>query len=50
MLNTIAPFTTNLNAIDGKATAYICTGHSCTIPTTEPKRMLELLGYVNSEK
>jgi uncharacterized protein YyaL (SSP411 family) len=50
MLNTISPFTTNLNAIDGKATAYICTGHSCTIPTTEPKRMLELLGYVNSEK
>ena len=44
LLNNIAPFTRSLNAIDGKATAYICTGHSCAIPTTDPKRMLELLG------
>jgi uncharacterized protein YyaL (SSP411 family) len=50
LLNNIAPFTRSLNEIDGKATAYICTGHSCAIPTTDPKRMLELLGPVNSEK
>ena len=50
LLNTIAPFTCSLNSTDGKATAYICTGHSCAIPTTEPKRMLELLGSVDSEK
>ncbi len=50
LLNTIAPFTHNLNAIGGKATAYICTGHTCTIPTTESHKMLELLSGLDFGK
>ena len=42
-LNIIAPFTQNMTAIGGKATAYICSGHTCTSPTTESQRLLELL-------
>jgi uncharacterized protein YyaL (SSP411 family) len=42
-LNIIAPFTQNMNAMGGKATAYICSGHTCASPTTESSRMLELL-------
>jgi uncharacterized protein YyaL (SSP411 family) len=43
LLNIIAPFTQNMNSIGGKATAYICSGHTCASPTTESQRMLELL-------
>jgi hypothetical protein len=50
LLNTIAPFTRNMNLIGGKATAYICAGHTCTGPTSESQRMLELLSGLNSEK
>ena len=44
LITNLAPFTSNLNAISGKATAYICSGHTCAIPTTEPGRMLDMLG------
>lgn len=47
MTSTLAPFTANLYPIDGKATAYICTGNTCAIPTTDPRRMLELLGCLD---
>jgi uncharacterized protein YyaL (SSP411 family) len=50
LLDSLAPFTRNLNAIGGKATAHICTGRSCAMPITEPHQMLELLGCVNSDK
>lgn len=50
LLRNIAPFTGNLNIVGGKATAYICTGHTCSIPTTDPDRMLELMGCLNSDK
>ncbi len=40
----IAPFTRNLSMIDGKATAYVCSGHACSKPVTEPEEMLSLLG------
>jgi uncharacterized protein YyaL (SSP411 family) len=50
LLTSLAPFTSNLNALGGKATAYICTGHTCALPITEPHQMLELLGCVNSDK
>jgi len=33
-----------LNAVGGKATAYVCTGHTCAVPVTDPRQMLELLG------
>ncbi len=49
LLTSLAPFTRNLNVIGGKATAYICTGHTCAMPITEPHQMLELLGCVNSD-
>jgi uncharacterized protein YyaL (SSP411 family) len=42
-LNIISPFTQNMHALGGKATAYICSGHTCASPTTETPRMLELL-------
>jgi uncharacterized protein YyaL (SSP411 family) len=39
-----APFTRELTAIDGKATAYVCRNFRCDIPTTDPEKALELLG------
>ncbi len=50
LLASLAPFTSNLDITGGKATAYICSGHTCAIPITEPHQMLELLGYSNKEK
>lgn len=49
-LNIIAPFTQNMHAMGGKATAYICSGHTCASPTTESPRMLELLQESNPKK
>jgi uncharacterized protein YyaL (SSP411 family) len=49
-LDVIAPFTQNMHAIGGKATAYICSGHTCASPTTESPRMLELLRVSNPIK
>ncbi|MBN2514886.1 MAG: thioredoxin domain-containing protein [Deltaproteobacteria bacterium] len=37
----IAPFTKDLTAIEGKATAYVCIHNTCELPTTNVKRMLE---------
>ncbi len=34
-LSKIAQFTAELKAVDGKATAYICTNFACSSPTTE---------------
>lgn len=39
----IAEFTQNQSSIDGKATAYVCLNYSCKMPTTDIKKMLELL-------
>jgi uncharacterized protein YyaL (SSP411 family) len=36
----LAPFTQNLSLIDGKATAYICSRHACSIPFTDPEAIL----------
>jgi uncharacterized protein YyaL (SSP411 family) len=36
----IAPFTKNLSMINGKATAYVCSGHACSLPVTDPKAFL----------
>lgn len=40
----IAEFTRNLSQLNGRATAYVCTGHKCELPTNDPEKMLELLG------
>ena len=36
----LAPFTRDLSMIDGKATAYVCSGHTCSMPVTDPKAFL----------
>ncbi len=36
-------YTRGLSQQDGKATAYVCSGHSCQMPTTDPDRLLQLL-------
>jgi uncharacterized protein len=49
LLTSLAPFTNNLNAIGGNATAYICTGNTCAMPITDPHQMLNLLSRVNAD-
>lgn len=39
----LAPFTQNLEPLDGEATAYVCRNYNCALPTTEIEKMLELL-------
>ena len=40
----IAEFAEVQTALDGKATAYVCSGFTCEQPTTDLERMLSLLG------
>jgi hypothetical protein len=40
----LADFAKSLRAIKGKATAYVCSNHTCGLPSTEPTEMLKLLG------
>jgi len=42
-LPAIAPFTKDFTKHDGKATAYVCSGHTCTMPVTDPEKVLELV-------
>lgn len=42
-LTELAKFTRDLNAKEGKATAFVCHGHVCRTPTTDAEAMLELL-------
>ncbi len=44
LLITIAPFIRNLNSTGRITTAYVCSGHTCAMPTSEVHQMLELLG------
>ena len=46
-IDAVAPFAKKYAPIDGKATAYVCSGHSCKDPTTEVKDLLALLGQKN---
>lgn len=43
----LARFTENQKSVGGKATAYVCRKYACESPTTDPKKMLELLGHKN---
>jgi len=45
-----APFTRNLSMIDGKATAYVCSGHACSIPITDPEAILGHIIDVKKDK
>ena len=39
----IAPYTKNMKAVDGKATAYVCEQFVCNLPTTNVSEMMALL-------
>ena len=43
-LPAVAPFTKDFTIIDGKATAYVCSGQTCRMPVTDPEKVLELVG------
>ncbi len=43
-IDAVAPFAKNYASVDGKATAYVCSGQACKSPTTEVKDLLALLG------
>jgi uncharacterized protein len=42
-IDALAPFVKTQTQVDGKPTAYVCTGHSCKAHTTDIKEMLEIL-------
>jgi uncharacterized protein YyaL (SSP411 family) len=44
-IQVLAEFVEHMEMKDGKATAYVCKNHECDLPATDPKKMLELLGY-----
>jgi uncharacterized protein YyaL (SSP411 family) len=39
----LAPFLRGQDALDGRATAYVCRNTACELPTTDPERMAALL-------
>ena len=43
VITRLAGFTAAQEAVDGKATAYVCVDYNCKLPTTDPARMIELL-------
>jgi uncharacterized protein YyaL (SSP411 family) len=40
----LAGFTRQLSSLEGRATAYVCLDQACELPTTDPERVLDLLG------
>jgi hypothetical protein len=46
-IDAVAGFAKNCGSVEGKATAYVCSGRSCKDPTTDVKEMLALLGHKN---
>jgi uncharacterized protein len=47
-IDAVASFAKNYASVNGKATAYVCSGRSCKDPTTEVKDLLALLGQKNA--
>jgi uncharacterized protein YyaL (SSP411 family) len=47
-LEAVAPFTGVMTQRDGKTTAYVCTGRTCSAPVTMPEKLLELLSEKNN--
>lgn len=41
----LAPFTAEMEMIEGMATAYVCTGHACDRPVTDAAALMERFGY-----
>ena len=46
-IDAVAAYAKNYASVDGKATAYVCSGRSCKEPTTEVKELLALLDQKN---
>ncbi len=42
-ISKMAPFTESLIQLEGRATAYVCSGQRCLTPTTDPEKMIDLL-------
>lgn len=40
----IAPYTKDLLSVDNKATAYVCKNNVCSMPVTDVKELMDLLG------
>ncbi len=40
----IAPYTKGMTPVEGEAAAYVCRKFTCSMPVTDPAKMLELLG------
>ena len=49
LINDFANFIEFMNALDNKATAYVCTNFKCNFPTTEPAKMLESLRTISEQ-
>jgi uncharacterized protein YyaL (SSP411 family) len=49
-IDNYANFIEFMNAIDNKATAYVCTNFKCNFPTTNPARMLESLSNISEKR
>ncbi len=47
-IHKIAEFTQDLSQLNGRATAYVCIGHKCELPTNDAEKMLELLDISNT--
>ncbi len=45
-LSRLSPFAASLTAVEGRATAYVCSGFRCGLPVTEPAEMLARLKSV----
>jgi uncharacterized protein YyaL (SSP411 family) len=43
-LEAVAPFTRAMTVQNGKTTAYVCTGQTCSVPVTTPEALREVLG------
>ncbi len=43
----LAAYTKYQLALDGKPTAYVCRKYRCLLPTTDPEKMLQLLGVAS---
>ena len=44
-LASLAPYTETQESLNGRATAYVCQGFACKMPTTGIQEMLESLGF-----
>jgi len=43
-IENIARYTKDQRGLDSKATAYVCVNYNCELPTTDPEKMVDLLG------